>query len=156
MRGVTRRRFAMKRRALLAAFGTLPLLVHAQTPSVPGGLAGAMQNPLVGALTSQLGVSEDQARGGIGSYLTLLQEKLGKGDFDKVAALVPGASGYLESAKKLGAVTGPLTNLQGLNGALGKLGMSTDTVAKFTPLVTNYLGKLGGPSVQQMLAGALK
>jgi len=49
---------------------------------------------------------------------------------------VPGASGYLENAKKLGAVTGPLNNLPGLNGALGKLGMRPDTVAKFTPTVT--------------------
>jgi hypothetical protein len=70
--------------------------------------------------------------------------------------LVPGASGYLDSAKKLGAVTGPLKNLEGLNGALGKLGMNADTVAQFTPLVTNYLGKLGGPTVQNLLAGALQ
>jgi hypothetical protein len=147
----------MQRRIFLAALGMLPLIVRAQTPpSSLGGLTSTMKNPLLGALTGQLGLSEDQARGGIGSYLTLLQEKLGKGDFDQIAALVPGASGYLESAKKLGAVTGPLKNLQGLNGALGKLGMNADTVAKFTPLVTNYLGKLGGPTVQKMLAGALQ
>ncbi len=146
----------MKRRTLLAVLGALPLIVHAQTPLTPDSLTSAMKNPLLSALTSQLGISEDQARGGIGSCLTLLQEKLAKGDFDKIASLVPGASGYLESAKKLGAVTGPLTNQQGLNGALGKLGMNADTVAKFTPLVTNYLGKLGGPTVQTMLAGALK
>jgi hypothetical protein len=30
------------------------------------------------------------------------------------------------------------------------------TVAKFTPLLTSYLGKLGGPTVQNLLAGALK
>ena len=146
----------MKRRTLLTALASWPLLVHAQTPLTPDSLASAVKNPLLGALTSQLGVSQDQARGGIGSFLTLLQEKLGKGDFDKITSLVPGASGYLESAKKLGAVTGPLKNLQGLNGALGKLGMNADTVAKFTPLVTDYLGKLGGPTVQTMLAGALK
>ena len=147
----------MQRRILLAALGMLPLIVRAQTPpSSLGGLTSTMKNPLLGALTGQLGLSEDQARGGIGSYLTLLQEKLGKGDFDQIAALVPGAAGYLDSAKKLGAVTGPLKNLQGLNGALGKLGMNADTVAKFTPLVTNYLGKLGGPTVQKLLAGALK
>jgi hypothetical protein len=115
-----------------------------------------VKSPLLGALTSQLGLSENQARGGIGSYLTLLQEKLAKGDFDKIASLMPGASGYLESAKKLGAVTGPLQNVKGLNGALGKLGMNAETVGKFTPLVTNYLGKLGGPTVQTLLAGALK
>ena len=146
----------MKRRTLLTMLCALPLLVHAQTPSTPGSLTSALKNPLMGALTSQLGVSEDQARGGVGSYLTLLQEKLAKGDFDKIASLVPGASGYLDSAKKLGAVTGPLQNLQGLNGALGKLGMNAETVSKFTPLVTSYLGKLGGPTVQSMLAGALK
>ena len=146
----------MKRRTVLGVLATLPLVVHAQTPSIPGGLSSAMKNPLLGALTGQLGVSEDQARGGIGSYLTLLQEKLAKGDFDKIASLVPGASGYVDTAKKLGAVTGPLKNLSGLNGALGKLGMNAETVAKFTPLVTNYLGKLGGPTVQNLLAGAVK
>lgn len=147
----------MKRRTVLAILGTLPLIVHAQTPSLTtDSLTSAMKNPLLGALTSQLGVSEDQARGGIGSYLTLLQEKLAKGDFDKIASLVPGASGYLDSAKKLGAVTGPLKNLQGLNGALGKLGMNAETVAKFTPMVSNYLGKAGGPTVQKLLAGAMQ
>jgi hypothetical protein len=146
----------MKRRTFLTVLASWPVLVHAQTPAMPDSLTSAMKSPLLGALTSQLGISQDQARGGIGSYLTLLQEKLAKGDFDKITSLVPGASGYLESAKKLGAVTGPLTNLQGLNGALGKLGMNAETVAKFTPLVTNYLGKLGGPTVATMLTGALK
>ena len=146
----------MQRRTLLALLGALPLVVQAQVPLKTDSLTAALKNPLMGALTSQLGVSEDQARGGIGSYLTLLQEKLAKGDFDKIASLVPGASGYVDTAKKLGAVTGPLKNLQGLNGALGKLGMNAETVAKFTPLVTNYLGKLGGPTVQTLLAGALK
>jgi Protein of unknown function VcgC/VcgE (DUF2780) len=108
------------------------------------------------AADSSAGSYHETTNCGVGSYLTLLQEKLAKGDFDKIASLVPGASGYLESAKKLGAVTGPLKDLQGLNGALGKLGMNAETVAKFTPAVTNYLGKLGGPNVQSMLAGALK
>ena len=146
----------MKRRTLLTVLAALPLVVHAQVPLKTDSLTSALKNPLMGALTSQLGVTEDQAQGGIGSYLTLLQEKLAKGDFDKIASLVPGASGYLETAKKLGAVTGPLNNLKGLNGALGKLGMNADTVAQFTPLVTNYLGKAGGSTVQNLLAGALK
>ena len=43
-----------------------------------------------------------------------------------------------------------------LGAVLFATSMNADTVAKFTPLVSNYLGKLGGPSVQTMLAGALK
>lgn len=143
----------MKRRTALAMLAAVPFSSYAQSLA---SVAGSMKDPLMKMLTSQLGVTEDQAKGGIGSYLTLLQEKLAKGDFDKIASLVPGASSYLETAKTLGAVAGPLKNLSGLTGALGKLGMNADTAAKFVPAVTDYLGKAGGSSVQSMLAGVLK
>lgn len=145
----------MNRRFLLLATLSLPLTALAQTPSL-GSLASGLKDPLLGVLKSQLGVTEDQAKGGVGSYLLLAQEKLAKGDFDQVAALVPGASKYMESAKKLGAVTGPLNNLAGLNGALSKLGMKSETASRFAPTVTNYLGTAGGDGVKQMLAGILK
>ena len=51
----------MQRRTLLAALGFLPLLAHAQTPSLES-LTSATKNPLLGALTSQLGLTENQAR----------------------------------------------------------------------------------------------
>ena len=145
----------MNRRIFVLATLSIPLAAAAQTPSL-SSLTSGLKDPLLKAVTSQLGVTEDQAKGGIGSYLTLAQEKLAKGDFDKVAALVPGASKYMESAKKLGAVTGPLKNVAGLNSSLTKLGMKSETVSKFAPTVTNYLGTAGGASVKQMLTGMLK
>ena len=116
----------------------------------------SLQDPLMGMLQSQLGVTQDQAAGGIGSILTLAQEKLIKGDFDKIAQLVPGASKYMAQAKSLGAVTGPIKDMKGLQDALGRLAMSPETRAKFVPAVTNYIGKAGGESVQKLLAGVLK
>ena len=145
----------MNRRMLLLATLSLPLTALAQTPSL-SSLASGLKDPLLNVLKSQLGVTEDQAKGGVGSYLLLAQEKLAKGDFDKVAALVPGASKYMDSAKKLGAVTGPLKNAAGLNGALSKLGMKSETASRFAPAVTDYLGTAGGDSVKTMLAGILK
>jgi hypothetical protein len=59
-------------------------------------------DPIVGALKSALGVTDNQAQGGLGSILTLAREHLAKGDFDKIAAVVPGAQKYLDAAKKLG------------------------------------------------------
>jgi len=142
----------LNRRTAVLGLLSLPLAAAAQDlASVTSGL----KDPLMKMLTSSLGVTENQASGGVGSYLTLLQEKLAKGDFDKIAKLVPGASKYMESAKSLGAVAGPLKDLAGLNGALGKLGMNADTVSKFAPTVTKYLGKIGGDSVSKLLAGAL-
>jgi hypothetical protein len=144
----------MKRRAVLLCLGALPLSAFAQMDL--GSLTSAVRNPLMGMLTSQLGVSESQATGGIGSYLTLAKEKLSKGNFDKISSLVPGASNYIEQARSLGAVTGPLKNLAGLNGALGKLGISSETASQFVPMITDYLGKAGGSSVQSMLGAMLK
>jgi tartrate dehydratase beta subunit/fumarate hydratase class I family protein len=62
----------------------------------------------------------------------------------------------MDTAKQLGAVAGPLVNKAGLNGALAKLGMKPETVSKFAPTVTDYLGKIGGDSAKNLLASALK
>jgi Protein of unknown function VcgC/VcgE (DUF2780) len=143
----------MKRRHALLILAGLPLIAWAQSMK---DLTSSMQDPLMGMLTSQLGVTENQAKGGVGSLLTLAKEKLSAADFTKVANTVPGASKYMDLAKSLGAVTGPLKNVTGLNGALAKLGMSTDTIAKFVPAVTNFMGKAGGSTVSNLLATVLK
>jgi hypothetical protein len=72
-----------------------------------------------GLLSGQLGMLSDQAEGGVGSMLTLASEKSAAGDCDKITALIPGASGYMDKAKSLGTVTGPLGDLAGLNKYAG-------------------------------------
>jgi len=131
----------------IAIAGTLDALKNA---------TNSLSAPLGSLLQSQLGVTSDQASGGLGSFLTLARERLAAGDFDKIASLVPGASGYMDTAKKLGAVTGPVGNVAGLNSALGGLGMNAETVQKFVPTVSDYLGKAGGSSVQSLLGTVLK
>lgn len=111
----------------------------------------SFREPLVSLLHSELGVTENQARGGIGSMLALAQEKLAKDDFERVARLVPGAT-YLDTARRLGAVTGPVMNMAGLNDALGRMGLNPETATKFVPAVTAYVGKTGGETTQNLLA----
>jgi uncharacterized protein VcgC/VcgE DUF2780 len=139
----------MQRRTLASALVLLMFTVAGPAT------AQSLPNPLLSSLTSSLGVTQDQAEGGLGSILTLAQEKLAKGDFDKVASVIPGASKYLEKAKALGAVAGPLANAAGLNGAFSKLGISPATASKFIPKVTKYVGKLGGKDLGTKLANAL-
>lgn len=145
----------MNRRGTLLVLCALPLVARAGIPDLKS-MGGALKDPLTNMLTSSLGVTADQAKGGVGSILTLAQEKLIKGDFDKVAAVIPGASKYIRQAKTLGAVTGPIKNLEGLKGSLGKLGMQPATVSKFIPAVTDFVGKAGGKEVGSLLAGVLK
>jgi len=145
----------MNRRWLIGALTALPVVAKAQSLDSLKGLLSST-DPIVGALKSALGVTDNQAQGGLGSILTLAQEHLAKGDFDKIAQVVPGAQKYLDAAKKLGAVTGPVKNSAGLNSAYSKLGIAPETAAKFTPTVLDAVGKVGGDSVKNLLAGALK
>ena len=144
----------MNRRWILGVvLAALPALAGAQALD---SIKSLMNDPLVGTLKSTLGVTDEQAEGGLGSILTLAQEKLAKGDFDKIAQVVPGSQKYLDAAKKLGAVTGPLMNSAGLNSAFSKLGIAPDKAAKFTPTVLDAVGTVGGESAKNMLANALK
>ena len=145
----------MERRKLplLLALLLLPMVGPASAQPLPS--LPSLSNPLMTTLMSALGVTQDQAEGGVGSMLTLAHEKLAAGDFDKIAAVIPGASKYLEKAKALGAVTGPLVNAAGLGGAFSKLGISPATAAKFVPKVTQYVGKVGGKDVGALLSNAL-
>jgi uncharacterized protein VcgC/VcgE DUF2780 len=145
----------MNRRWILGTLAALPALAHGQSLDSLKSLLSS-SDPIVGALKSTLGVTDNQAQGGLGSILTLAQEHLAKGDFDKIAQVVPGAQKYLDAAKKLGAVTGPLKNSAGLNSAFSKLGIAPETATKFTPTVLDAVGKVGGDSVRNLLAGALK
>jgi len=150
----------MHRRNFLLVLGlaSLPSAYAADplnTDALKSSVMGATSNPLLGMLTGKLGVSADQAEGGIGSMLKLAQEKLTAGDFDQVAAVIPGAQKYLDKAKSLGAYSGALGNLAGLNGALSKLGIPPETAAKFLPMVTDFVGKAGGSKVGALLKSAL-
>jgi len=140
---------------LLAGAQTTVLLKGMQSSDVMKSATDAVGGSLPALLESQLGISTEQAEGGLGSILSLAQERLNAGDFDQLAAFIPGAAGYIEAAKSLGAVTGPLKNMAGLNDALGALGISPDTASSFVPTVTDYLGKIGGDDAGKLLQAAL-
>jgi len=116
---------------------------------------GGDSSGLTSLLTKQLGVTDTQASGGVGSMLKLAQEKLAAGDFDKIAKAIPGSDKYLASAKQLlgGANVG---DKAGLQSAFSKLGMSPSMVDKFTPIVTQFVGGTGGEQAKNLLASVLK
>jgi len=143
----------MNRRWMLVALAAVPLVAEAGSLD---SLTSMVSDPLVGSLKSKLGVTDAQAKGGLGSLFTLAKEHLAAGDFEKIATLVPSTQKYLDAAKSLGAVTGPVKNSSGLNAAYSRLGIKPETAAKFTPAVLDAVGKVGGDSVRSLLAGALK
>jgi len=106
-------------------------------------------------LTSQLGVTQNQATGGVGSVLTLAKEKMSSLDFNTITALIPGADTLMKTSKDLGAVTGPIGNKAGLEAAFSRLGMGADNIPKFIQTMGDFVGKTGGDSARNLLASLL-
>ena len=72
---------------------------------------------LVQQLIQSLGVNEDQAKGGAGLLLKLAREKLGGGDFAKVAQALPEAENLIQEAPEAGGLAGAVKGLAAASGA---------------------------------------
>ena len=107
-------------------------------------------------LTSQLGVTSNQAMGGVGSILSLAKERLSGMDFTTLTKLIPGADTFMKTASDLGAVTGPVGDQAGLTSAFSRLGMGPDMVPKFSQTLSDFVGKTGGEPARNLVAAAVK
>jgi hypothetical protein len=133
------------------------------------GSAQAPANPeLVGSLAKELGSTPQQAEGAAGALFRHAQSKLSPADWGKVASAVPGMDGLLKAAPAVGGAgaaasaaaalggAGGLGGLSSVAGSFSKLGLKPELVLKAVPILTNYVGKMGGAGVGQLLAGVLK
>jgi uncharacterized protein VcgC/VcgE DUF2780 len=140
----------------LIAICVVAFFVGATTPASSGQNVGSLVS-ITDVLGKTLGVSGDQASGGVGSILSLAQNKLPASDYTKVADAVPGADKYVQKAKDLGAVPAEgIKEKSGLDAAYEKLGISPDVAKKFTPAVVDFVGKAGGSEVGGLLGSVLK
>lgn len=106
-------------------------------------------------LGKQLGLTSDQSKGGIGAILGLAKEKLNANDFEKITDAIPGSSGYVKKAQKMGLLDKPIGGKEGLAAAFSKLGIPQDKAAQLIPAVTDLVGKIGGDQVKALLTSVL-
>jgi hypothetical protein len=155
--------------------GMVALLVFSSLLAVTS--VSATDLGLVGLLTQDLGITEKQAEGGAGAIFNMAKEELSTEDFGKVAGAVPEMDDLLSAVPKvdsLGAKAGALGSaiggktslfdgsseklggLAGLAGTFSQLGLKSDMVNKFVPIMLSYVESKGGESVKNILAGVLK
>ena len=125
---------------------------------------------LLNLLTQNLGVSEDQAKGGAGLIFKLAKDKLSDGDFSKVADAVPGMDTLLGAAPKEGGLGGAISGiassfggggetlgtLASLASGFSKLDMDSGMVSKFMPIILQFVQAKGGDVVKGLLEKVLK
>ena len=111
---------------------------------------------LTSGLAASLGIDSEQAGGGLGSILSLAQNKLPTADYDSLAGYLPGADKYLKMAKDAGVLTDPITDMGRLNSAMEALGIDAATASKLYDQLGSVVGQAGGDSAKEMLSGLLQ
>ena len=132
---------------------------------------------LIQQLVSSLGVNEEQAKGGAGLLFNLAKDKLGAGEFQQLTDKIPGVSDLLGAAPAssaaasagggmmgaLGGIAsslgaggvgdklGGLGDLANLASGFSQLGLSSDMVGKFVPVVLSFVQNQGGDSMKGLL-----
>jgi hypothetical protein len=125
---------------------------------------------LIQMLTSELGISDEQATGGTGLLLKLAKDKLGGADFGQVAGVFPDVEKLISAAPKSGALSGvlgglasklgggagQLGNLAALAGGFKKLNLDSGLISKFIPIIMSFVQSKGGDAVKSILEKVLK
>jgi hypothetical protein len=124
---------------------------------------------LIRKLTKDLGVSKDQARGGLIALLRAGQQNLSRRDFEQFVADIPGADKLLRNApppSALSSLAGGLGSLlggrngpgrwAGLAASFTEIGVDLETAKKFGPIVIEYVRQHGGEDLVEKMRVALK
>lgn len=102
---------------------------------------------LVNDLSSQLGVSTEQAAGGTAALFSLAKSQLSGDQFSGVTDQVSGLGTLLggtgNSGGLLSGVLGNVKTLAGVQQAFSALGLSPEMIGQFTPIITQFLGNQG-------------
>jgi len=128
--------------------------------------AAADEATLVQTLAKQLNVTNDQAAGGAGALFNYAKGALPNADYAKVEKAVPEAAELVKKAPPtdtttsavggvLGKAGGTAAGLASLNSSFQKLGLSSDMVGKFAPIVVDFVDKKGGSEVGGILKKVL-
>jgi hypothetical protein len=149
----------MKRRDFLIGTTSIALAGCSSAPqqmanSVTGAVTGT-SDALLSAMSHQIGVSETQAAGGIGSIMSLAQSKLSPESFATLTKSMPNVDRYMKSVQDVLGPNTKITDLSSLKSAFSRFGMGPEMIAKFKPFVMDALGKAGGDPVKQLLGGVL-
>jgi hypothetical protein len=128
--------------------------------------AAAKASPeLVGALSTEIGGSPEQAAGAAGALFGVAKSRLKPEEFSQISSAVPGMDLLLSAAPggassgtagALSQLGGSASGLAGAAAAFAKLGLKPELVAKAVPVLISFVTKSGGANLGSLLASVLK
>lgn len=99
---------------------------------------------LVDSLSTDLGVTQQQAAGGAGALLAMAQNNLSADQFGGILSKVPGLDSLLGGEGGVASsMLGNISSLEGVSKAFSALGLSPDMISQFAPKILGFLGGEG-------------
>ena len=90
-------------------------------------------------LSAELGISNQQAEGGLGSILNYAKSSLSSDKYATLANAIPGAENLLSLAPSITGSTG----MSALTSQFASLGLSEDMIMQFVPVIMDYFKSSG-------------
>ena len=145
----------MNRRALLALFALIPMLLAG--PAMAGDKEKVDESK-IGKLAASAGITTEQAQATVGGLLRLSQGRLETSQYDRIAEVVPKQADYMQVAERLGVFEDDIgiENPAALNAGLAKIGVKPDQVAKVSSELAGYITKAAGHEVGGFFANSIK
>ena len=141
----------------LCAFGFSEIVnVVSQTTSATKTNSVTQTSPsqtsgLIDMLTQNLSISDKQASGGVGTILNYAQSNLSADKFQTLKSAIPNAQSLIDSAPQNDSTSNSLNSLVNSFGGdsssaemaslvsnFSSLGLSSDMIAKFIPIISQY------------------
>lgn len=121
---------------------------------------------LIGSLVDTLGVSQEQATGGAGAVFREAKNNMSSDGYAQLLDAVPGIDSLISKAPQtdglmgkasslLGGSSGSMTGMASLADSFSKLGLSSDMVNRFVPMVLDFVQSEGGQQMMDLVKNAL-
>ncbi len=121
---------------------------------------------LLGATTSQLGVTSEQASGGMGALLGAAKSNMGGDKYGELLSMAPGFKGLAGTGgESSGGLMGSAASMLGSDSSLGQaaqladtfdsLGLSSDMIGEFAKVALDYAQSEGGAKAMELLKSGL-
>jgi len=125
-----------------------------------------LKDDLVNQLVGKLGVSQDQALGGLGSIFSAVKDNTDESNFGMFKDALPNLDKYLDAVPKQDSLLGGVGSMLGgdakklagmamLQKSFKKLGLDEDTLSKYLPIVVAYVQEKGGDKLKNIFNKSL-
>jgi len=112
-------------------------------------------NSLVDSITSSLGVTDTQAVGGVTALLSNASSNMSKEDINALTTKVPELSSFMGNDSSTSNLISSIASNSTVQEQFSALGLDASMIAKFTPLILNFINSEAGSTLMNVVKSAL-